>query len=77
MALSHKARRRWALVLLLVWLPLYVIAALWLISLFDRLPRALEVVMYLSLGVLWAVPFRAVFRGVGRGENEQPTPRKR
>jgi hypothetical protein len=77
MALSHKSRRRWSLVLLLVWLPLYIIGALWAISLFDRLPKALEVVMYLVLGVAWAVPFKAVFRGVGRGENEQKPPRAR
>ncbi|MFT4795230.1 MAG: hypothetical protein ACJAW4_001409 [Paracoccaceae bacterium] len=77
MALSHKARRRWALVLLLVWLPLYVLGALWLVSTFDRLPKVLEVVMYLALGVLWAAPFRTVFLGVGRGENEQKAPRKR
>lgn len=77
MALSHAARRRWALVLLLVWLPLYVVGALWLISLFDRAPLALEVVIYVVLGIGWAVPFKAVFRGVGRGENEQKAPRGR
>lgn len=77
MALTHKARRRWALVLLLVWLPIYVIGAMWLVSLLDRLPKALELVMYVILGVAWAVPFKPVFLGVGRGENEQKAPRRR
>ena len=77
MALSHKARKRWALVLLLVWLPLYIVAALYLVSLFDRPPIALELALYVGLGLLWALPFRSVFRGVGRagpGEEEPPRP---
>jgi hypothetical protein len=36
MALSYKARRRWALVILLVGLPLYVVAAVNVVDLFDR-----------------------------------------
>ena len=36
MALSYKARRRWALVILLVGLPLYVVAAVNVIDLFER-----------------------------------------
>lgn len=71
MALSHKARRRWSLVLLVVWLPLYIAAALFVVSLFDRPPFWLEVAIYAALGVLWALPFRAVFRGVGREPPEE------
>ena len=33
MALSYKARRRWALVILLVGLPIYVVAAVTLVGL--------------------------------------------
>ncbi|MGR3530614.1 MAG: DUF2842 domain-containing protein, partial [Sulfitobacter sp.] len=36
MALGYKARRRWALIILLVGLPLYIIAAVWVVALFDR-----------------------------------------
>lgn len=77
MALSHKARKRWALVLLLVWLPLYIVAALYVVSLFERPPVWAELGIYVGLGLLWALPFRAVFRGVGRagpGEEEPPRP---
>jgi hypothetical protein len=77
MALSHKARRRWALVLLLVWLPLFVVAALWIMSLFDRPSMWLEMLVYLGLGMVWALPFKFIFLGIGRGENEAPRPRKR
>jgi hypothetical protein len=66
MKLSWKARRRLSLVLLLVWLPLYVVAALNIVALFDRPPFLVELLIYVGLGVLWALPFRFVFRGVGR-----------
>ncbi|RMF35342.1 MAG: DUF2842 domain-containing protein [Alphaproteobacteria bacterium] len=66
MALSWKTRRRLSLVLLLVWLPIYVVVAVSLLGTIDRLPRGLELVVYVVLGIGWALPFRAVFRGVGR-----------
>lgn len=71
MALSWKTRRRLSLVLLLVWLPLYIVAALWLVSLFDRPPFLLEIALYVALGIAWALPFRFVFRGVGREEPKE------
>ena len=68
MSLSWRARRRWALVLLLVGLPLYVMAAVTLVGLFERPPILLELAIYVGLGIVWALPFRFVFRGVGRGD---------
>ena len=72
MALSYRARRRLSLVLLLVWLPLFVVAAVTITGLFDRPPLWLELVIYVVLGVIWALPFRAVFRGVGQADPEAP-----
>lgn len=66
MALSYKARRRWALVILVIGLPVYIILAVNIIALFERPPFLVELLVYVGLGVLWAFPFRAVFRGVGR-----------
>ncbi|MFT6773414.1 MAG: hypothetical protein ACJA1L_001124 [Paracoccaceae bacterium] len=77
MALSHKAKRRWALLLLVVWMPLFVVAALWTVSLFDRPSMWVELAVYAVLGLIWAIPFKMVFLGVGRGEDEAPRPRKR
>ncbi|SDD15667.1 DUF2842 domain-containing protein [Ruegeria marina] len=72
MALSYKARRRWALVILLVGLPLYVVLAVtltdWLRARFDGLPMLLELAVFVVLGLLWALPFRFVFRGVGQAD---------
>lgn len=75
MALSYKSRRRWSLLLLLVGLPVYIIAALLLISAFNRPPFLLELAIYVGLGVLWVLPFRAVFRGIGQADPDQPKPK--
>jgi membrane protein implicated in regulation of membrane protease activity len=66
MALSYRARRRLSLLILLVGLPAYIVAAVTVIGLLDRPPFWLELVVYLGLGVVWALPFRAVFRGIGQ-----------
>lgn len=68
MALSYKARRRWALVILLVGLPLYIILAVNVVALFDRPHLLLELAIYVGLGILWAIPFKAVFKGIGQAD---------
>ena len=75
MALSYRARRRWSLLTLVVGLPLYIVAAVtavnWLDATFGRLPIWAELLVYLGLGFLWALPFRAVFRGIGQADPAQ------
>ena len=66
MALGYKARRRLALLILLVGMPLYIVAAVTVVSLFDRPPFWLELAVYVVLGIVWILPFKAVFRGVGQ-----------
>ena len=68
MALSYKARRRWALVILLVGMPLYVVAAVNVMDLFERPPIWAEFLIYVALGFLWILPFRFIFRGVGQAD---------
>ena len=58
------ARRRWSLVILLVGLPLYIVAAVSLVALIDRPGFWVEFAIYLGLGPLWALPFRMVFAGI-------------
>ena len=72
MALSYRARRRLSLLILLIGLPLYVVAAVTLMNAMARFPIWLEVPIYVVLGFAWILPFRAVFRGVG-----QPDPDRR
>jgi len=72
MALSYKARRRWSLVVLLTGLPVYIVMAVWLMSFFETRPHiVVEVLIYLGLGVLWAFPLKAVFKGVGQADPDQ------
>jgi uncharacterized membrane protein YdjX (TVP38/TMEM64 family) len=72
MALSYKARRRWSLVVLLLGLPAYIIMAVWLMSFFEKRPSTVvEVLIYLGLGVLWAFPMKAIFKGVGQADPDQ------
>ena len=66
MALKHKTRKRLSLLLLVVWLPLYIVAAVSIVNALDRPPIWAELLVYVALGFLWAVPFRSVFKGVGR-----------
>lgn len=64
--LSYKARRRWALVILLIGLPIYIVVAITVLNWLGRPPFWLELLVYVALGILWALPFRFVFRGVGK-----------
>ncbi len=70
MALSYKARRRWALVILLIGLPLYVVAAVNVVDLFERPSVLVELAVYVALGFLWALPFRFIFRGIGQADHD-------
>ena len=74
MALSYKARKRWSLVILVIGLPLYIVVAIGVVGLFSRPPILLELAIYLVLGFLWALPFRAVFRGVGQPDPDAAKP---
>ena len=68
MALSYKARRRLSLLLLVVVLPVYVVVSITVVGLFDRPPFWLELAIYVALGILWAMPFKAVFAGIGQAD---------
>lgn len=70
--MSYKARRRWALVLLLVGLPAYIIIAVSVMNWLDRPSIWVELAVYTGLGVLWAVPFKAVFKGIGQADPDGP-----
>ncbi|MEM1428641.1 MAG: DUF2842 domain-containing protein [Pseudomonadota bacterium] len=78
MSLSYKARRRWSLVILLIGLPIYIVAAVtmmnWLDATFGRQPVLIELLVYVALGIVWALPFKAVFRGVGKADPDAPPP---
>ncbi|MEM7212007.1 MAG: DUF2842 domain-containing protein [Pseudomonadota bacterium] len=71
--MSYGTRRFLSAMVLLIGLPLYIIAAIYVISLFDRPPFLLEILIYIVLGILWALPFRALFRGIGKPDPDAPS----
>lgn len=66
MALSYKTRRRLSLLILLVGLPAYIVVAVTVVNMLDRPPIWAELLIYVALGVVWALPFKFVFTGVGQ-----------
>ena len=72
MALSYKARRRWSLIILLIGLPLYIVVAVTLVNLLPRPNILLELLIYAGLGILWAVPFKFIFKGIGQADPDAP-----
>lgn len=72
MALSYKTRRRLSLVFLVFGLPAYIALAWWIMSLFERPSLWIELLIYTVLGVIWAFPLKAVFKGVGQADPDAP-----
>ncbi|OHC54515.1 MAG: hypothetical protein A3D16_10095 [Rhodobacterales bacterium RIFCSPHIGHO2_02_FULL_62_130] len=66
MALAYKTRRRLALLILLVGLPIYIVAAVSLVNWLDRPSIWVEFLVYVGLGVVWIVPLKPVFKGIGQ-----------
>ena len=70
--MNLKTRKRLSLLILVIGLPLYIVAAVTLVNWMDarlgRQPILVEVAVYVGLGILWILPFKHVFSGVGRGE---------
>ncbi|MGY6411834.1 MAG: DUF2842 domain-containing protein [Alkalilacustris sp.] len=66
--LSYKARRIWSVIILVVGLPIYILVAVAIMANLDRPHFLIEALIYLALGVLWALPLKFVFTGVGQAD---------
>ncbi|WP_377512701.1 DUF2842 domain-containing protein [Octadecabacter sp. R77987] len=71
--LSHKARKRWALAILLIGLPAYIVICVSIINWLypdptARVPIWAELGIYIGLGVLWVFPLKFVFKGIGQND---------
>lgn len=64
--MSKKLKKVISLVILLAGLPVYIIVSITLLNYLDRPPILLELTVYVILGILWALPFKFIFKGVGR-----------
>lgn len=74
MALSYKIRRRLSLVVLLIWLPLFIVIAVTVMNALPRQPFLVELLIYVVLGIAWALPFKFVFKGVGKADPDENGP---
>ncbi|MCF3596110.1 DUF2842 domain-containing protein [Rhodobacteraceae bacterium LMO-12] len=70
--LSYKARRRWALLLLVVGMPAYIVICVTVLNRIGPLPGWIELPLYIGLGVIWIVPFKGLFRGIGQPDPDAP-----
>jgi hypothetical protein len=72
MSLSFRTRKRLAILILLVGLPLYIVLAVNVVEMFDRPGFLTELVIWVALGMVWALPLKAIFRGVGQPDPDAP-----
>ncbi|MCA1776794.1 MAG: DUF2842 domain-containing protein [Paracoccaceae bacterium] len=71
--MSHKARKRWALVVLLIGLPVYIFVAneIFVRATLEnngRLAVGWELIVVVAIGVLWVLPLKWLFIGVGQAD---------
>ncbi len=72
MALSYKARKRWSIVILVVGLPIYILVASVLATTIASESFLLTLAIYIGLGIVWIVPFKSVFKGIGQADPDAP-----
>ena len=62
----YKLKRLCVLLVLLLWLPFYIILVLNLLAYIERPNLIVELLIYVVVGVFWAWPFKALFKGIGQ-----------
>lgn len=76
--MGYRARKRLALLILLVGLPVYVVVAItldnWLVTLWGPPPFVAELVIFVALAFLWILPCKGIFTGIGQ---EDPDDKRR
>ncbi|MFZ0099580.1 MAG: DUF2842 domain-containing protein [Gemmobacter sp.] len=71
MALGYRTRKWLSLLILVIGLPLYIMAVWGIMGAMERPPIWVELLVYIGLGFLWALPFKFIFRGVGREDPDR------
>ncbi len=70
--MRYQTRRRLALLILLLGLPAYIVVAVTVVNWLGRPPIWVELLVYVGLGIVWALPLKAIFRGIGQHDPENP-----
>jgi hypothetical protein len=75
--MTYKTRKRLALLILLVGLPVYVGLVMGAMGLYyDRFgqpPLLIELLIYVTLGIACVFPLKRVFKGLGRPDPDAPS----
>ena len=70
--MNLKTRKRLSILVLVLGLPAYIIVAVtltnWMDATWGRQPIWIELLVYVVLGVIWIMPFKRLFTGIGRNE---------
>lgn len=69
--MTFKARKRLAILVLVVGVPAWIVLAVTLVGLFERPPILLELAIYIGLGVVWILPLKKLFLGVARPDPDE------
>ncbi|MBZ4023516.1 hypothetical protein CKO11_13725 [Rhodobacter sp. TJ_12] len=81
MALKYRTRRRLSLLVLVLGLPAYIVVAIsavaWAEARWGMMPWWGAVLTYLVLGVLWIVPLKPIFIGVGKPDPDADPPEQK
>ncbi len=69
--MTFKARKRLAILVLVLGVPAYIVVAVTLVNLFERPSPLVELAIYIGLGVIWALPLKKLFLGVARPDPDE------
>lgn len=68
--LPLKTRKKLSILVLLIGMPAYVVVAVSVVNMLERPPILLELLIYVGLGIVWILPFRELFRGIGKPDQD-------
>lgn len=71
-ALTYQQRKRWALFILVVGLPLYILFSVAVMTAITRFPAWVELGVYIVLGIGWIFPVKSIFMGIGQADPDAP-----
>ena len=55
----------------MIGLPVYLVLAVNIVALFGRPPALVELGIYVGLGIIWILPFKRVFSGIGQADPDE------
>jgi hypothetical protein len=76
MQLSYKTRKRLSLLTLFVGLPVYIVVAVNVVEMFGRPGFLAELAIWVALGIVWALPLKAIFKGIGQADPDARPPER-